>query len=169
MRAIGAALACAGVLWLATGRPGPAQSPTLSGTATAIDGDGLRIDGVSVRLWGIDAPEMDQTCIAASGVHYDCGRISRDALAGLALGKTVTCNIMGIDRYDRKLAECFAADRPDVSINAAMVRDGMAVAFERYARAYVADQDAARRASRGLWAGVFELPSAYRRRSHASP
>ena len=27
-----------------------------------IDGDTLRVDGVDMRLWGIDAPERRQTC-----------------------------------------------------------------------------------------------------------
>jgi endonuclease YncB( thermonuclease family) len=36
--------------------------PTISGTATVKDGDSLMIGGLEVRLHGIDAPELDQTC-----------------------------------------------------------------------------------------------------------
>ena len=34
----------------------------LAGTARVIDGDTIEVAGTRVRLWGIDAPEHDQTC-----------------------------------------------------------------------------------------------------------
>lgn len=127
-------------LWLGAGWQGRAEQATISGPATAIDGDGLRIGGASIRLWGIDAPEMDQTCIAQTGEHYACGVVARDALARLIAGQIVLCRILGIDRYNRALGECFTANTTDTqSINSRLVQIGMAVAFERYSRAYIAE------------------------------
>jgi hypothetical protein len=54
------------------------------------DGDTLRLDGVRVRLWGMDAPELGEMCLR--GEHtYDAGAAARDALAGLVGGRAVEC------------------------------------------------------------------------------
>jgi endonuclease YncB( thermonuclease family) len=34
-----------------------AASPALAQSARAVDGDTLKVDGVTYRFWGIDAPE----------------------------------------------------------------------------------------------------------------
>ena len=39
--------------------------PTLSGSVTVADGDTLRLGSEDIRLTGLDAPELDQTCIDA--------------------------------------------------------------------------------------------------------
>ena len=38
------------------------ERATVAGLATATDGDTLRLGGLSIRLAGIDAPELRQTC-----------------------------------------------------------------------------------------------------------
>ena len=39
------------------------------------DGDTLVINGLNIRLHGIDAPELRQTCQSASGASYTCGEL----------------------------------------------------------------------------------------------
>ena len=34
----------------------------IKGIAEVVDGDTIKIDGTRIRLFGIDAPEKDQTC-----------------------------------------------------------------------------------------------------------
>jgi endonuclease YncB( thermonuclease family) len=53
---------------------GPSLSLALEGRAEIVDGDTLRIDGRTVRLQGIDAPETRQTCTDRSGQEWPCGR-----------------------------------------------------------------------------------------------
>ena len=36
---------------------------TIFGEAKVIDGDTIKINGISVRLFGIDAPEKNQICL----------------------------------------------------------------------------------------------------------
>lgn len=73
--------------------------------------------------------------------------------------RPVTCIPDGRDRYRRVLAHCTAGGE---DIGRAMVRDGWALAFVRYSREYIADQEAARQAGVGLWAMAFELPWQWR-------
>ena len=44
-----------------------------------------------------------------------------------------------------------------------MVRAGWALAYRRYASDYIADEQEAKAANRGLWAGRFEMPWKWRR------
>lgn len=43
-----------------------AAAETTTGTGVAVDGDTLTVDGMQVRLHGIDAPELDQPCFLAN-------------------------------------------------------------------------------------------------------
>lgn len=40
-------------------------------TPMVVDGDTLTLDGERVRLWGVDAPERDQTCERATEAFVD--------------------------------------------------------------------------------------------------
>jgi endonuclease YncB( thermonuclease family) len=72
------ALLCTTVLLTACA-PAVAQSP-ISGIGKSIDGDSLHVDDKEVRLFGIDAPEFDQTCQRASG-DWSCGAAAADQLS----------------------------------------------------------------------------------------
>ena len=39
-----------------------AAFPALAESVRVVDGDTLQVDGVTYRLWGIDAPESGQPC-----------------------------------------------------------------------------------------------------------
>ncbi len=137
-----------------------AQSEPVAGVASVIDGDTLEIHGQRVRLFGIDAPEGGQPCETAQGERWRCGRDAAIALADLIGRAPIQCDPQDIDRYGRVVAVCYQGD---LNIGAEMVRAGWAVAYRRYSRAYVRDEDAARLAGRGLWAGVFQMPWDWRR------
>jgi endonuclease YncB( thermonuclease family) len=139
----------------------PTGAP-LTGRARAVDGDSLDIAGERVRMLGIDAPELHQTCTDAAGDDYPCGREAARALAAIVAGRTVTCTPLDHDRYDRDVVRC-AADGRD--LGEAMVRAGHAVELPRFSGgAYTAAEREARNARRGLWAGRFEEPATWRRR-----
>lgn len=124
------------------------------------DGDGLRIEGQSVRLWGIDAPELDQTC-EQNGRTVHCGEDARALLGALAQRGDLLCETMDVDRYGRTVARCFA-DGADLA--AEMVRQGYALDWPRYSNGfYAGEQEQARAAGRGMWAGRFTAPWDWRR------
>ena len=43
------------------------------------DGDTIKLGDVKIRFSGIDAPEINQTCVASEG-KVACGKISKDIL-----------------------------------------------------------------------------------------
>jgi endonuclease YncB( thermonuclease family) len=127
---------------------------------TVVDGDSLRAGNVRIRLIGIDAPELFQTCRDDYGRAWSCGRAAKAKLAALVAGGAVACTDRGRDRYDRTLAICSAGNIAD--LGEALVRAGLAVDY--FNGGYDAAEREARAARRGLWRGTFMRPQDWRRR-----
>ena len=137
--------------------PAFAQAPVF-GPGQAKDGDSLMVGDKEVRLFGIDAPEFDQSC-KRDGQDWNCGASAAERLAQLVNGKSVVCSTVGTDQHGRALGRCMVGA---TDVNRAMVSSGYAVAFRRYSSDYVSAEDSARVTKRGMWAGTFQMPSDYR-------
>jgi endonuclease YncB( thermonuclease family) len=61
------------------------------------DGDTLTLDGTIYRLDGIDAPELDQSCIDDEGKTIRCGIIARRRLIEFIDKRSVRCDDKGPD------------------------------------------------------------------------
>ena len=157
---------------VAAAPPVALSAQPLSGSACVVDGDTLVLGstplngqcspGVTVRLFAIDAPERNQTCDDKSGREYPCGEIASDALRELVAGKRVTCERRGKpERYQPEFAVCSVRGGP--TLNDAMVRRGWALAYRRYSGDFIAAEEEAQRARRGMWAGTFKSPAEWRR------
>jgi endonuclease YncB( thermonuclease family) len=120
----------------------------LSGVAEIVDGDTLRVGATTVRLSGIDAPEVGQACERRAGRPWRCDEAATDMLAELADLQRIECDVEGSDQYGRMIATCFVDGE---NLNAALVEAGLAWAFVRYADTFVAAEAAARRAQLGVW------------------
>lgn len=158
----------AGALFLSTALASPSnafqgddgQPAIIDGIGRVVDGDTLDVGPTRVRLEGIDAPEIAQTCQTATGQTWNCGVAAAAMLRKLAEHKDVACDRKGLDRYRRTLATCFA---DGIDIDEAMVRAGLAWAFVRYSVVYVGVEAEARKAKIGVWQGAAEAPWDFRR------
>jgi endonuclease YncB( thermonuclease family) len=164
-RQLGAAVLAAGVAlplisWdRSDARPFPPPSATVSGQAKVVDGDTIEIDGVRIRLEGIDAPEATQTCGRRWIGAWGCGAVAATELAKLVAAQPVTCESRGTDKYGRMLGSCFAGK---LDINAEMVSRGLAWAFVKYSTAYQKAEADARARKVGIWQGEALPPWEYR-------
>lgn len=122
---------------------------TVTGTPKIIDGDTLDIGATTIRLHGIDAPE-----VAQPGGHD-----ATNALARLIEHRTLRCEGHERDEHKRLIATCRVGT---TDVNAALVRDGYAWAFVKYSRDYASLEQAARRQRVGIWRGSPEPPWDYR-------
>ena len=134
-----------------------AHAETLRGPATVIDGDTLEVAGTMLRLEGIDAPELDQTC-QKNGKDNPCGVIARDALLDLVTAVEVVCRTREDAGEPPVLAHC-AADGFDVGAN--MIYTGWALPVPGWA-AYDNMKADAIKDGRGLWSMTFVEPWAWR-------
>lgn len=138
--------------------PVSGHAQTVVGTATVIDGDTLDIGGECIRLFGIDAPESQQTCTRGQAI-WACGSEAGRHLATLIAGRTVRCEARDTDAYGRTVALCRAGS---IDLSQAMVQTGFALAFRRYSADYVSDEATARSGARGVWSSTFVTPSEWR-------
>ncbi len=141
-----------------------AKAAELSGSATAIDGDDLALTTVEhglqrIRLWGVDAPELRQTC-RRGGESWSCGAEAHAALGALVQGQQVVCegrarwHVTSVWRVKR---QCFAGG---VDLGEQLVLRGLAVSRRPH---YEPAQETARIAGAGMWEGCFRDPSWWRK------
>lgn len=128
---------------------------------TVNDGDTLTVDGVTYRLWGIDAPEYSQVC--ADG--FPAGAVASDVLRNLIYGKTIMCEPRPTER-DRRTSVC-RADGLDLS--AMMVRAGWAWALVHYSSDYARQESEARAAKLGVHGHACQKPWDWRRKQGMEP
>ena len=131
----------------------------VAGRARVIDGDTIEVGSARIRLFGVDAPESAQGCLAGSG-RWSCGEQATRALAGRIDGRSVACEERDRDRYGRIVAVCRHGGQ---DVNAWLVREGWAIAYRHYSTAYVGEEAAAKAAQRGVWRGKFVPPWDWRR------
>lgn len=105
----------------------PAQMPvvetpeaSVAGPAFVVDGDTVVIRKTSIRLYGIDAPEID----------HPYGKKAKWALVNLCRGQPVHAVVTGTDTHGRTVARCYLGDGRDLS--AEMVRIGLAIDWPKY-------------------------------------
>lgn len=137
----------------------------VTGKPKAIDGDTIAMGDQRIHLYGIDAPEPDQTC-NANGKQWACGRDATYALAYEIDDHWVTCRERGRMENGDLIAVCRAGP---YDLGARMVAQGWAMADRRQSTDYVAQEEKARAAAKGIWRGAVVPPWEWRTRHHAKP
>lgn len=147
----------------AKGRGPIANTPdqTVTGSAMAVEGDLLTVNGMAVRLMGIDAPDPGQKCKNRYGHELDCFKVATAVLANMVKGEEVTCTVTEQDRTGEKKGECRVRG---VDLGAAMVSRGWAFQYASLSPAYQKGEAYAQSKRMGLWAGQVEKPWQWRSR-----
>lgn len=105
--------------------PATAGPLTIRGTVTSVhDGDTLRVGKQRIRLWGINAVELDERG----------GYAARNALRLIAKSKVIECTVIG-KSYKRLVAQC-VIDGHDIARQ--MVDAGMAAPEYHFSHGYYA-------------------------------
>ena len=139
------------------------------GKANVTDGDTIKINDQKIRLFGIDAPETKQFCkevylsflIFNFKRDYKCGEKSTDALKKKIQGKNIRCLVQNNkDRYRRNIGICYFKKQ---DINSWLVKNGYAIAYRRYSKKYINDEQYAEDNKLGIWQGTFMKPEKWRR------
>ncbi len=143
-------------------------SEEISGIPKIVDGDTIHLKSYKIRLEGIDAPEMKQKCklqylkvsFISFSKDYFCGAKSKKKLIDKINKSSVACKIISKDKYKRYLATCY---KKKTNLNKWMVRNGHAVAYLRYSKRYIMDEEYAKKKGLGLWRGAFLRPEKWRK------
>ncbi len=141
----------------------------ITGKARVTDGDTIKINNQKIRLFGIDAPETKQFCkevylsflIFNFKRDYKCGEKSTNALKKKIKDKKIRCLIQdNKDRYRRNIGICYLKKQ---DINSWLVKNGYAIAYRRYSKKYIMDEQHAKDNKLGIWQGTFMKPEKWRR------
>lgn len=92
----------------------------LVGPAYVTDGDTITIQKTQVRLYGIDAPEL----------NHPYGKKAKWAMVRLCKGHSVRAEITDEDEYGRTVAKCFLPDGRDLSEE--LVKQGLAIDWPKF-------------------------------------
>ncbi|MBL4645760.1 MAG: thermonuclease family protein [Rhizobiales bacterium] len=85
-----------------------------------IDGDTIVIRKTQIRLFGVDAPEID----------HPFGQKAKWAMVSLCKGQTVRAEVTQQDTHGRTVARCYLQDGRDLS--AEMVKLGLAIDWPKF-------------------------------------
>jgi|TARA_B110000967_G_C18706164_1_gene470327 endonuclease YncB( thermonuclease family) len=130
------------------------------GLPVVTDGDTIKILNNKIRLHGIDAPEKKQKCIKDLK-EYNCGLVASEALIKKISKNVVKCTTQkNKDRYNRFIGVCYIKQE---NLNRWLVRNGYAIAYRRYSKDYILDEDFAKTNKLGLWSGTFLKPEKWRK------
>jgi endonuclease YncB( thermonuclease family) len=151
-------VACLGALvaaWLPAG-------VALALADEVVDGDTLVVEGQRMRLFGVDAFELQQTCLDRSGTPWHCGVAAKAALAELVEDQAIACTVVDDRVADAYVARCMVRD--EVDLGGYLVRAGLALADRDVADDYVPLEQRAKAAAAGAWGGTFVPPWVWRGR-----
>lgn len=111
--------------------PAPPADVVVTPVTSVWDGDTFRSSAFSERLrvWGIDAPELEDR---------PAGPASGNALRSMIDGKDLTCVVIDLDQYDRFVVRCQLDGR---DIARAMIDMGHAVEWCRFSGGYYGECD----------------------------
>ena len=101
----------------------------LLGRAYVVDGDTIKIKRCQIRLFGIDAPEL----------NHPYGRKAKSALITLCMGQEIKAVVTEKDAYGRTVARCYLPDGRDLS--AEMVKLGLAIDWPKFSGGIYRDME----------------------------
>jgi len=126
-------------------------APTSAANAIVKDGNTIQLADTTYRLDGIDAPELDQTCIDDHADPWSCGVDARDQLAKLVAAHVVHCEDRGPDpAYKKRHLGVCIVEGETASLNQSLVAQGFAIAPGDAKGGFADDQAKAKADRKGL-------------------
>lgn len=140
----------------------PFDYPVTKGYARVVTASTLYLNGLNIKMYGVDAPDISQTCANHHGAGYYCGKEARSWLQNWINNREVSCHILGKIENGWATGSCFV-DNNKYDVAAVVVNAGWAVAYTKNTAIYVDYERQARANNRGLWAGTFYKPWDWRK------
>ncbi|MFO7570628.1 MAG: thermonuclease family protein [Smithellaceae bacterium] len=145
----------------------------VDGTVTHVsDGDTIHLitpaeTKLTIRLYGIDAPEIDRSDAQGGKTGQPYGDASQKALADKIRGQQIQLGVIEMDKHHRLVGIIWMGNR---NINLEMLQEGHAEAFVEYLKPpyrlkFLQAEREAKSAKRGIWSlPDYERPIDFRKR-----
>jgi len=122
------------------------------GHSKVMDHDAIEVTGQRILIYGIDAPESVQTCVA--GAEWRYGNEATAAGARMIQTDCEHCSERDRDQYRRVVAVCHMSGSYNPNMSAEMARDGRTMAYCLYPNDYVKQEHEAPTAHGRIWRGT---------------
>ena len=76
--------------------------------------------------------------------------------------RAIKCTSKNKDRYNRYLSTCYLKK---IDINSWLVKNGYAVAYKKYSKKYIFEEQFAKKNKLGIWQGTFQNPEEWRKKN----
>jgi len=76
--------------------------------------------------------------------------------------RAIKCTSENKDRYNRYLSTCYLKK---IDINSWLVKNGYAVAYKKYSKKYIFEEQFAKKNKLGIWQGTFQNPEEWRKKN----
>lgn len=110
-----------------------------SADVSVVDGNSIKLNGQTVRLWGIAAPSLDETCTTRGGKIWPCGKRARDQLSEAVREDDPSCQ-----NKEAGFVQCRVSG---IDVGLLLVKEGLARSTGPYAEI----EERARSAKTGIW------------------
>ena len=136
------------------------QPQILTGTVSKVlSATTFVMNGITLKLYAIDAPDLSQTCLTKRSETYKCGKQAKKKLEKLLLNKNISCQLLFPFATSKYYTVC---EIQGYDVGATMVSVGWAVADRKVSDVYIPYENQARQQDAGLWSGKFVAPWEYR-------
>lgn len=139
---------------------GSLQAETLTGKAVAVDGNHIEVKGETVKLRGMDAPDLAQNCQTRKGKAQLCGRLAKQYLARMLENRELECSGERRNAKGHLLVICKIGP---FLVNEQMVLNGWALADPMDGEIYKRAELFAKIRKEGMWRGKFLPPWQWRK------
>ena len=144
----------------------PNDYPVVYGSVRVVNADTLIMYSNYFKLYGIDAPESNQTCANKSGRSYNCGREAAMWLKNWIGDNELECHVIRQNTKGDMEGTCSYGP---YDLGAALVNAGWAVANIHVTDIYYPYEMQAQENKRGLWQGQFYMPWDWRKMQARKP
>lgn len=144
----------------------PNDYPVVYASVRVLTADTLEIYGNKFVLFGIDAPEANQTCADKQGRAYNCGHQATAWLKSWIKDNELECHVIKQDTRGNMLGTCSFGP---YDLGAALVNAGWAVANPKHSDVYQVYELQAQKNRNGLWQGTFYKPWDWRKLQSRKP
>ncbi len=143
-----------------------ANLPVIYGSVKVLNARTISINGRMLRFYGIDAPEVSQTCADQHGRSYNCGKDAAMWLKNWLGSHELECHVISQNEKGNIIGACSLGA---YDIAAALVNAGYAFANRQVSDMYVGYEQQAKQAQRGMWRGTFYMPWDWRKLQAQKP
>ena len=129
--------------------------PSFTSPVSVLTADTLSVQGYKIKLYGVAAPDLTQSCANKTGASYNCGQQAALWLSSWLTSNPVTCRVMKDFGNGNMVGICSLGQ---YDLGAALINAGWAVADPNEGKIYAPYEENESKKRNGLWQGKFYKP-----------